>query len=167
MNLSSHILLTYKVTKRILPKKYVPVILFASIWPDIDRRTQPHRENNLLFHIYNSQRKLLNSKNNYCKSFELGILMHYVCDYYCYAHNYNLDISHGIAHIKYEIALHNLLKTNFKKRIQNNFNDADFIAYIVSEKTNYDNKISTIERDLKYILSICENAVSHYVQFIK
>lgn len=165
MNITSHLIVANNITKGIFTKKTRYIVLFASIFPDFDRTTQPHRENNLLFRIYNSEKKFLMAKNDCSRAYHLGIMVHYICDYYCYAHNYNLDISHGIPHIKYEIELQKLLKSDKKIRISDNFHQENFMQYILDTKKSYELKKGDIYRDLKYTLSVCETTISEHIKY--
>ena len=142
-------------------KRYL--VILGSLIPDVNPVTQPHREENLLIRIFNNYKAIETSKSEFEKSVRLGILLHYVCDYFCYAHNYNLDISHGKNHVKYEIELHKLLKNGYGCRLSTDIQKENFMKYIIDSKNMYDLKPSHTSRDLKYCLTIVEDILSYSI----
>ncbi|MFI3115654.1 MAG: zinc dependent phospholipase C family protein [Clostridia bacterium] len=165
MNITSHLVVAQKISKHIKPKQRF-IFAVGSVLPDFDRRTQPHREVHLQMHIFNCIYKIEHSNSKNARALHLGELIHYICDYYCYAHKYNLRISHGILHIKYECEMERLLKKDeFEKFV---FKDEfeSVITFLNEQKKLYDSTESDIYRDLKFIMSICEfvmNEFSHYI----
>lgn len=158
MNLASHVLIAARISKNSFSFPKRCLIMIGSLLPDFNPTTQPHRTQNLLDRINNNYKALDLTQSNFIKSIRFGVMLHYICDYYCYAHNYNLEISHGIKHMEYEVRLHRLLKQGFYKRRDIEYIE-DFYEYITSEKTEYDEIPSDIERDLIYTLSVVERAL--------
>lgn len=158
MNLASHVLIAARVSKGSFSLANRCLIMIGSLLPDFNPTTQPHRTQNLLNRINNNYVGIDTAKNNFVKSVRFGVMLHYICDYYCYAHNYDLEISHGVKHMEYEVNLHRLLKDGFHER-RDNTSITDFAEYIVSEKEEYDTVPSDIERDLVYTLSVVERAL--------
>lgn len=158
MNLASHLLIASRISKNSFSFPKRVLIMIGALLPDFNPTTQPHRTQNLLDRISNNHRGIDESNNNFVKSIRFGVMLHYICDYYCYAHNYDLEISHGIKHMEYEVRLHRLLKGGFYQR-RDNTTIADFLDYIVSEKLEYDSVPSDIERDLVYTLSVVDRAL--------
>ncbi len=88
-------------------------LLWGSIRPDIFRGSIPHIKNENVNRFYD---KL----NGVCMldpfedlgyfSKELGEIFHYICDYFCYAHNQPQLQNDLWDHIKYEYRLHNVAK---------------------------------------------------------
>lgn len=167
MNLASHTFIGRQISRGVFPFKMRCAVIWGSLLPDFDRSTQPHREYNLLFRIYNSHNKIKTTENEYIRALNLGIMLHYICDYYCYAHKYNLPISHNIPHINYEIEMHNVLKTGKidKLSIENNFEN--IMEYILYTKDFYDKKEGTITRDLKYITTINNEVLKSVLPYFK
>lgn len=167
MNIMSHIMVAQKITKGVLPQNKRFFVILGAIIPDLDLRTQPHRGNNLLTRIYNSQNKVKTAKTNIVKAYQLGVLLHYICDYFCYAHGYNLEISHGLEHIKYEIAMQKMLKNGFKTRLSRQYTDKTFMDFIIDTKKMYDTRPGDIARDLEYMMTISEKAVSELIIYLR
>lgn len=163
MNVMSHAMVAKKITKGVLPFCKRMMVILGSVLPDLDLRTQPHRGENLLVKIYNSQSKVKTSKNDYMRALQLGILSHYICDYFCYAHSYDLEISHGIKHMKYEFAIQHALKQGFQTRLSREYNKDTFMNFILDTKNFYDTRAGSISRDLEYMLSITEQAVDQLI----
>lgn len=158
MNLASHVLIASRISKNSFSFPKRCLIMIGSLLPDFNPTTQPHRTQNLLDRINNNYKALDLDENNFVKSIRFGVMLHYICDYYCYAHNYNLEISHGIKHMEYEVQLHQLLKDGYYKR-RDNQSIEDFAEYIVTEKEEYDSIPSDIDRDLLYTLSVVDRAL--------
>lgn len=159
MNLASHVLIAARISKNSFSFPKRCLIMVGSLLPDFNPTTQPHRTQNLLDRITNNYKGLDLEENDYLKSIRFGVMLHYICDYYCYAHNYDLDISHGLKHMKYEVRLHRLLKKGFYKRRDENISINDFCEYLIKEKQVYDEIPSDIERDLIYTLSVIDRAL--------
>lgn len=159
MNLFSHATLTNRICKNHFTKKARAFIVVGSLLPDFNPLTQPHRGQNLLIRIYNNY--TANPKNEFVKLIRLGILFHYICDYFCYAHNYNLDISHGKLHFEYEVDLHKKLKKipSFKEE---KVDFDNYMKYIIEIKARYDNKISNPNRDLRYCIEVMQKTVEDF-----
>lgn len=159
MNLASHVLIASRISKNSFSFPKRCLIMIGSLLPDFNPTTQPHRTQNLLDRITKNYNSLNLQENDYLKSIRFGVMIHYICDYYCYAHNYNLEISHGVKHMKYEVQLHGLLKDGFHKRRDDNMSIEDFVEFIVKEKQDYDQIPSDIERDLIYTLTVLDRAL--------
>lgn len=158
MNLASHVLIAARISKNSFSFPKRCLIMIGSLLPDFNPTTQPHRTQNLLDRITNNYNAIDVTNSNFVNSIRFGVMLHYICDYYCYAHNYDLEISHGIKHMEYEVRLHRLLKGGFYER-RDNISINDFCEYIISEKKEYDEIPSDIERDLIYTLSVVERAL--------
>ncbi|MFI3226389.1 MAG: zinc dependent phospholipase C family protein [Clostridia bacterium] len=167
MDVISHAIVANRITRGVLPRRKRLLVMIGSVLPDLDLRTQPHRGNNLLVRIFNSQHKVKSAKSDYVKAIQLGILAHYICDYYCYAHKYNLDISHGLRHMKYEFAMQGCLIKGFQTRLSRDYNKETFMNFIFDTKAFYDTRAGSITRDLEYMLTITEQAVDELIEYFR
>lgn len=110
----------------------------------------PHRLVNTEKRFYNKLLRLSNTSNNLIKSFTLGVITHYICDYFCYAHNIK---SLGIKHRKYE---NNLFKY-YKEHINELENSYENIKDVLKENTqkillnNKDKHFDLILEQIKYM----------------
>lgn len=165
MNLSSHVNIALFIGKEYFSIYKQSLMVIGSLMPDFNPITQPHRSDNLLNRITANIEKIKSAKTDFAKSIHLGVAVHYLCDYFCYAHNYGLDISHGKKHFLYEVSLYNLLKKGYDERLSITSDCNDIIEYIVNAKILYDLKPSNIQRDLKYTLTIVEFLTEHSLKY--
>lgn len=143
-------------------------MILGSLIPDINPLTQPHRDQNLLIRIFNNHMAIQNSNSQIIKSIRSGIMFHYICDYFCYAHNYNLDISHGKRHMQYEIELHRLLKDYMPtKKRKITLTKYNFMQFIIDCKKTYDLQPSHINKDLFYCVGVLENSLAYIISNFK
>lgn len=63
--------------------------ILGSIIPDLNCAFPTHTINNTLNRFRKRLIRMDNTGSNFIKSFTLGIITHYICDYFCYAHNLN------------------------------------------------------------------------------
>lgn len=80
--------------------------LFGSIAPDLNVAFPKH---SIKYTIKRWKRRLKRLEKRHpemIKSFTLGVIMHYICDYFCYVHNIK---SHGPKHVMYERELNKYL----------------------------------------------------------
>ena len=102
----------------------------GSVAPDLNCIYPAHRltDTNKRFQ---KRIKLVDGLNDgVIKSFTLGIITHYVCDYFCYAHN---NKSLGVKHKAYETGLNNYFELHkrlfFNEEILVEWKDAKEIIY--------------------------------------
>lgn len=152
--------------------------LFGSIAPDINIAFPTHT----FKHTINRVRKRImhmeirnNTKRNIIKSFNLGIVVHYICDYFCYAHNINY---HKIQHMHYEKHLNNLVKLLKTSGIESRkFTEQIEIVenHVITELNNIDTTkekmLSNITNEsidnIEYIIDILTNIHNNYLDRTK
>lgn len=103
MRLKSHIKIA-KVTLENIRDKMSweineQVYLMGSIAPDLNVLFPRHSINNTLNRWRRRVKRIDKTSSNIVKSFTLGVIIHYICDYFCYAHNIKAN---SIGHIMYE-----------------------------------------------------------------
>lgn len=165
MVIGTHARIANRATKNLLSeKRRRAFVVLGSVLPDINPFTKPHRELNLEQKILKNQIKIESCKYQTIKYIRLGNMLHYLCDYFCYAHKENLEISHGAKHTAYEMALGREFKEGFTKRLQEMpIEDQEFIiSNLKLVRENYKQKPGNSSRDLKYALS----AVDYCVEFM-
>ncbi|MCX7694996.1 MAG: zinc dependent phospholipase C family protein [Caloramator sp.] len=114
-----------------------------------------------------------NTKNFYIK---LGIVTHFLCDYFCHAHN-NKKLDNMFLHLKYERALHNLFEELSIDKISvyysQNHNSLkvysldSLIDFINDMHQKYISTPPSMEKDIYYALEISNNAVDFIISCIK
>lgn len=162
MVIGTHARIANRALKEIAPSPYLrAVVVLGSVLPDVNPFSHPHRELNLERHITNNQLKIQNGNSKTIKYIRLGNMLHYLCDYFCYAHGENLDISHGAKHTAYEIEMGREFKEGFEARLKSMpiSNGATIISSLEKVKENYERKPGSCHRDLKYALSAVDYCV--------
>ena len=76
----------------------LPYIL-GSIAPDLNIAFPKHTIKYTMNRLKRRVGRLDNTKSDFIRSFTLGVIIHYICDYFCYVHNIN---SQGPKHVIYE-----------------------------------------------------------------
>ena len=164
MVIGTHARIANRATKEMLnqPSKRAFVVL-GSILPDVNPFTKPHREVNLEEKINKNQRKIENSNCKMIQYIRLGNMLHYLCDYFCYAHKEDLAISHGKKHTEYELELGRIFKQGFENRLS--YMPIEEKQAIISNlsqvRTNYTMKPGNFSRDLTYALSAVDYCVAY------
>lgn len=83
--------------------------LLGNIAPDLNCIYPAHRVKTTEKRFYKRLLRIDNTSINMLRSFTLGVVTHYVCDYFCYAHNME---SIGLRHKEYETNLYKYYKSH-------------------------------------------------------
>lgn len=86
--------------------------LFGNIAPDLNCIYPAHRLKTTEKRFYKRLKRVEKSSTPLIKSFTLGVITHYICDYFCYAHNIE---SLGVPHKKYETNLYNYYESHLNE----------------------------------------------------
>jgi hypothetical protein len=172
----THILIADKIDKLINEKLNMTLdskrLKYGSIKPDITPRLLrlKHLKHRSLNQVEEMIDKIKNSSFPDTKrgilrfSRDLGIILHYITDFFCYAHNHPRFIS-KIEHIKYEWQVaFRYTKADFEKIIENAWNNAEeYISgdknsikdYIDEKHKEYMSNGPSIVNDVNYSLEMC------------
>ena len=111
MKIESHIRISFKTLEAVQNqadwKINKTAYLLGSIAPDLNVAFPKHTITNTLKRWMIRVKRVNKTSSNVIKSFTLGIIMHYVCDYFCFVHNIN---SQGPKHTIYERVLNRHLR---------------------------------------------------------
>ncbi|MFL0245700.1 zinc dependent phospholipase C family protein [Candidatus Clostridium stratigraminis] len=144
-----------------------PSFSYGNILPDLDR-TYVDCEHNIedsLDTINCNANELINSKvNNKEFSLGLGIICHFICDYFCLYHTHEYQKENLVTHVAYEGALHaNLLKKQLKGGLNLRFKckTEDSVELMVLKlRKKYINESKGIDTDINFsviaAVTICE-----------
>lgn len=88
----------------------------GSISPDLNCIYPAHRLSTTANRFQKRVKRVDNFEHGLVRSFTLGVITHYVCDYFCYAHNIE---SLGFPHKNYETGLYKYFKTHRDMFIDN------------------------------------------------
>ncbi len=91
-------------------------------------------------------------------SLTLGVLCHYICDFFCIYHNERCRGKSLTEHIKYELLLHIKLKRllsngSFKPLMETLSGDRDILWIISDLQESYDREMDTAVKDLSYAVT--------------
>lgn len=129
--------------------------LFGTIAPDLNCVYPAHRLKTTESRFCRKLRTIDKASTNIVKSFTLGIITHYICDYFCYAHNID---SIGISHKKYENNLYNYyeshldeMKNNYDKLLDHwlNFKEQSKEKCIVNKCLDCESHVDFIMNQIK------------------
>ena len=92
---------------------------------------------------------------------ELGVVCHFLCDFFCVPHNQRWEFKHSMKkHVIYEQKLSNFAKIyNFDSYIDSNLSIDDLEAFIVAHQRQYE-KEESFRNDLAYSLFICNSVIN-------
>ncbi|MCL2067618.1 MAG: zinc dependent phospholipase C family protein [Treponema sp.] len=134
------------------------LFLLGNLFPDLIHSYLwcPHR--------YKQSREFIRKKLDKLKkrprlfSFQLGILAHYICDYFCYPHSARYE-SGFIQHILYEIR-QKVPKNFFKLQL----NKLTFSIHELDSLVEWYNAFRTVFRDDESDLHIASNVAFNFLQ---
>ena len=90
--------------------------LFGNVAPDLNCIYPAHRLKTTEERFYKRLKRVDKASTNLIKSFTLGVITHYICDYFCYAHNIE---SLGVSHKKYENNLYRYYESHLSEMTEN------------------------------------------------
>lgn len=93
------------------------IYLIGNVAPDINCVYPAHRIKTTEHRFYRHLNQINSIDLAVVKSFMLGVLTHYICDYFCYAHN---NKSLGVKHKIYEQNLYDLYEAHYNEMYQDN-----------------------------------------------
>ncbi|MFW6022054.1 MAG: zinc dependent phospholipase C family protein [Halanaerobiaceae bacterium] len=136
MNILTHILMSRKVypyvNKFFSYDLSLAHLIWGSIKPDLTNSDISHCKNETFYLFYKKLEFIqsLNIKENRDRySLELGEISHYLCDYFCYAHN-NKELLKYLAHISYEKNLHKTAKKIGDQLYYTGYSDFSYLTFL-------------------------------------
>jgi len=166
--LMSHILYDY-LSKRQNIKINKLAFLYGCVKPDISNAdiNQEHTLDSSINSLNKYSEKLL-TNNISIKDFSvsLGVICHFICDYFCLYHNDEYCLKNNFQHFLYEIKLHYkflMLLLMGKLKIENYVHlEQNLIAMILGFQQKYVLEEKNLTRDIKYALSSAA-AISEFI----
>lgn len=167
MNFLTHILISGTLYRKLSKKMELDrkAFCYGNIKPDLSPQClrNPHILENYLFIVQSDSYRLLRnaSASSECSikefSTDLGVICHYICDFFCYCHLNRSLYNKLVRHFFYEIRLHltfcSMLAGNQLKIKSNRSTQGKNIAAMVLElRKDYVTKKNTPERDLNYAI---------------
>jgi len=160
MNFLTHIMISRSLYRHFSKRNDLSRwdFLYGSIKPDLSSKClkNPHILDNYLFVVTNSINQLSSRKLSQKEfSVELGIICHYICDFFCY---YHLDnqihkklFDHFIYELRLHMSLHSLLRQQRIIIKPSRKNPRYNVGSLVMEmRREYHSRRNTLKRDLDF-----------------
>lgn len=162
MNFLTHIMISEILYRRLARKISLDrkAFIYGNIKPDLSPQClrKPHILDNYLFIVHHEASCLKKEKPPEKEfSVDLGVICHYICDFFCYCHLNHALYHRFIFHFIYEIRLHlvmcSLLLKNGIRLKRGNKNHENNIAFMIMDiRKEYLAKQNTLQRDIEYAL---------------
>lgn len=136
--------------------------LLGCIAPDLNCIYPAHRLKTTDERFYRRLKRFEKSSTSVVKSFVLGIITHYICDYFCYAHNIE---SLGVNHKHYETNLYKYYLAH-NEEIKDNTNEllGSWVTYKDKSRDKYvKDNCMTVDNHCEIILSQIKFMNSKYL----
>lgn len=148
--------------------------IIGSIIPDLNCAFPTHTINNTLNRFRKKLLKIDNTESSFIKSFTLGVITHYICDYFCYAHNLSFpDPKHAIYErvMRFHIEQHERALEHWGNDLVVQWKHIKgHTLSIMKENNNIDNvhntvlKIQADSRDhVEYIIDVVKDMHKKYI----
>lgn len=168
MNFFTHIMFSEALYRQLSRKMDLDrkAFFYGNIKPDLSSKClrNPHLLENYLFIVADSSNRLI-EENPPQKEFsvDLGVICHYICDFFCYSH-LNHKIYHMLfSHFKYEVRLH-LAYCSMRMNKNTGFTKSKRIrsggiaSMIIEMRKEYMTKQKSFQRDIIYALDAAQRA---------
>lgn len=115
--------------------------------------------------------KLINGENNISRfSVELGVICHYVCDYFCIYHTDEYANNNIFKHIIYENKLHAkaidmIEKENIKIKTRSNLFQGNIVEFIYKMQEKYFDENQSLTRDIMYALETANTVAEGIIYY--
>jgi hypothetical protein len=162
MNFLTHIMISKTLYRHLSQKMYIDqkAFFYGNIKPDLSPQClrNPHILENYLFIVCNDSNQLIN-QNPPAKEFSvaLGVICHYICDFFCYCHLDNKIYHKLLRHFIYEIQLHlafcfmlmnHKVNISFGRKIPGK----NIASMVIEMRKEYKTKQKTLQRDIEYAI---------------
>ena len=162
MNFFTHIMISKRLYKYLSKEMYLDkyAFLYGNIKPDLSPQClrNPHLlENYLLIVSSDSNRLIDNTASVREFSADLGVICHYICDFFCYCH-LNSRLYHKLAsHFLYELRLHLtycslLIRQKIKIAPFSRYPDKSVASMVMEMRKEYTAGRETLQNDIEYAL---------------
>lgn len=167
MNFLTHVLISGTLYRKLSKKMALDrkAFCYGNIKPDLSPQClrNPHLLENYLFLIQNDAHRL-RCQNRFAEGFsvreyseDLGVICHYICDFFCYVHQDRAVYHKLLRHFLYELRLHltfcSLLARNQLRSGKPAGSESKSIAAMVLElRKKYRGKKNTPRRDLDFAI---------------
>lgn len=145
--------------------------LFGSIAPDFNCVFPTHTIKGTFNRFKHKLARMDKSESNLVKSFTLGVITHYICDYFCYAHNLSHpNPKHAIyeRYMREHIEMHNRLINLNCDNLEEQWRDIqNHIVEQLNTQDTVDNIVESITNrgldHINYIMEIVDNMHRDYI----
>jgi hypothetical protein len=162
MNFFTHIMMSDVLYRRLARKMFLDrkAFLYGNIKPDLSPQClrNPHILDNYLFIVHHDSNRLISEKSSEKEfSADLGVICHYICDFFCYCHLDHTLYHRFFFHFIYEIRLHVamcslLMKNEIRLKRGEKKHESNLASMVVEMRKEYMTKQKTLRRDIEYAL---------------
>jgi len=178
----THIIIANIVYKYLLNKLNFkldwPSFAYGNIQPDINKSfidCEHNMEDSLQTINYNAEELIRSDVTNKEFSLGLGIICHFICDYFCLYHTFEYRKTNPVTHGAYEGALHaNFLKLQIKGGLNIRFKckaENNVELMVLKLRRKYNSEPKGINTDINYsviaAVSICEMITGEWLKLNK
>ena len=170
-----------RVIGSVISRKYPDMLDYRSfnygnIIPDYDPRliSIPHYKEKSFERITAMIEKAGTINAKQCFSYEIGIINHYICDYFCQAHNYS-EYDNYVRHLVYEKKLSNeISRVNLQKYCPANINGKHFHGmeslihltdFINNRHIQYKNEKRKMLTDVAFCMEVTTTAIAIIINY--
>lgn len=156
MNILTHILISKRayidLNNHFSVKLSLGSLIWGSVKPDLINSGISHCKDETSYLFYQKLediKKITLDKDKKKYSLKLGEIFHYLCDYFCYAHN-NKELLKYFPHIRYEKNLHSTAK-KIKFKLPYGYIDYghfSFLELIERKHKLYLSRVASYENDI-------------------
>ncbi|MFZ5944907.1 MAG: zinc dependent phospholipase C family protein [Bacillota bacterium] len=164
MLIQSHIFIARKITSYSGNFNY-NLFYLGNIAPDfIDfYQNAKHEFKYASRHILNEIHLLENTTDINVISFKMGVITHYLTDFFCKAHNCDKLLNNLWDHFQYESLLHRVL-ISMKNEIKVNKKVYDVEEFLRERYENYLTQEPSVVLDIVYSMEVCQCIVNYILQ---
>ncbi|MFZ7101997.1 MAG: zinc dependent phospholipase C family protein [Peptococcaceae bacterium] len=163
MIIQSHIFIAKRISKKLEKKFNHNHFYVGSVAPDIlyQHKKRKHEFRYAFPYVIEEIAYLEGITDINLISYKMGIISHYLADFFCKAHNCERLLNNLWEHFQYESLLHKVLIAS-KNEQQPQIELLNVEAYIKEKYENYLQENPSVVVDILYSLEVCRN-VSSYI----
>jgi len=161
----SHLFIAKKITKKLGKGFNHNYFYLGNIAPDFIpyHQKKKHEFNYSFPYILNEIDSLETMTDISSISFKMGIITHYLADFFCKAHNCDRLLNNLWGHFQYESLLHRvLISSKNEVQVKVNINNAE--DYVRKMHESYLKQTPSVVTDILYSIEVCQNVMYYIVQ---
>ena len=162
MLVQSHLFMARKINSKLGGNINQYYFYMGNIAPDFlfEHKKRKHEFKYSMDYVIEEINCLKNISDKNLYSYKMGIISHYLMDFFCKAHNCQNLIDDLWGHFKYESSLHKVLVAS-KTPLKLNTDIGDIKKYITKKYYRYLEENPSVVTDIIYSMEVCHNVVNY------